>query len=209
MVGPRRNPARGKTGLPKIAAQRDFWEEERQAQRAGRQAKRAVCHGALPATSRRSVASLRANSRGIAAPVRALATSPTKKRDTRQVSLFLVGMVGLEPMTSCMSSMRSNQLSYTPATACISYHFPSPLVNQIRGRFRFFCPFGEFCRRRPAAAGRRPSPARRPQRRQKRQKRQPRPAKAGRAGRFFYSGGRIRLNTMPLMRMIAMHTGAM
>ena len=124
----------------------------------------------------------------------------------------LVGMVGLEPMTSCMSSMRSNQLSYTPATACISYHFPSPLVNQIRGRFRFFCPFGEFCRRRPAAAGRRPSPARRPQRRRKRQKRrkrQTRPAKAGRAGRFFYSGGRIRLNTMPLMRMIAMHTGAM
>ena len=57
MVGPRRNPTSGKTGLPKIAAQRDFWEEERQAQRAERQAKRAVCHGALPATSRRSVAS--------------------------------------------------------------------------------------------------------------------------------------------------------
>ena len=86
--------------------------------------------------------------------------SPRKsKRDRRtSVSFTLVGMVGLEPMTSCMSSMRSNQLSYTPATACISYHFPSPLVNQIRGRFRFFCPFGEFCRRRPAAAGRRPSP---------------------------------------------------
>ena len=62
-------------------------------------------------------------------------------------------MVGLEPMTSCMSSMRSNQLSYTPATACILYHFPSPLVNQIRGRFRFFCPFGEFCRRRPRRGG--------------------------------------------------------
>ncbi len=27
---------------------------------------------------------------------------------------FLVGTVGLEPMTSCMSSMRSNQLSYAP-----------------------------------------------------------------------------------------------
>lgn len=26
----------------------------------------------------------------------------------------LVGAVGLEPMTSCMSSMRSNQLSYVP-----------------------------------------------------------------------------------------------
>ena len=53
MIGSRRNPARGKTGLPKIAAKRDFWEEEWQARRAGRQAKRAVCHGALPATSRR------------------------------------------------------------------------------------------------------------------------------------------------------------
>ena len=88
MVGSRRNPARGKTGLPKIAAQRDFWEEERQAQRVERQAKRAVCHGALPATSRRSVASLRANSRGIAAPVRALATSPPVRKKR------YVGMVG-------------------------------------------------------------------------------------------------------------------
>ena len=34
-------------GLPKIAAKRDFWEEERQALRAGRQAQRAVCHGTL------------------------------------------------------------------------------------------------------------------------------------------------------------------
>ena len=34
-------------GLPKIAAKRDFWEEERQAQQARRQAQRAVCHGAL------------------------------------------------------------------------------------------------------------------------------------------------------------------
>ena len=32
---------------------RTFWEEERQAQRARRQAQRAVCHGALPATRRR------------------------------------------------------------------------------------------------------------------------------------------------------------
>ena len=29
---------------------------------------------------------------------------------------FLVGTVGIEPMTSCMSSMRSNQLSYASAT---------------------------------------------------------------------------------------------
>ena len=150
MVGHRRNPASGKTGLPKIAAQRDFWEEERQAQRAGRQAKRAVCHGALPATSRRSVASLRANSRGIAAPVRALATSHTKKRDTRQVSLFLVGMVGLEPMTSCMSSMRSNQLSYTPVTAFISYHFSMCFVKQKYGAFRIFSKSGQSRRKRYA-----------------------------------------------------------
>ena len=42
-------------------------------------------------------------------------------KDTRKGVLYapfacvlVVGMVGLEPMTSCMSSMRSNQLSYTP-----------------------------------------------------------------------------------------------
>ena len=46
------------TGLPKIAAKRDFWEEERQALQARRQTQRADCHGALPATSRRGVASL-------------------------------------------------------------------------------------------------------------------------------------------------------
>ena len=92
----------------------------------------------------------RANSRGIAAPVRALATSHTKKRDTRQVSLFLVGMVGLEPMTSCMSSMRSNQLSYTPVTAYISYHFSMPFVKQKYGAFRIFSKSGQSRRKRYA-----------------------------------------------------------
>ena len=33
--------------------------------------------------------------------------------------LFLVETVGIEPMTSCMSSMRSNQLSYASATCDI------------------------------------------------------------------------------------------
>ena len=33
-----------------------------------------------------------------------------------QSVLFLVETVGIEPMTSCMSSMRSNQLSYASAT---------------------------------------------------------------------------------------------
>lgn len=34
----------------------------------------------------------------------------------------MVGMVGLEPMTSCMSSMRSNQLSYTPENQIQLYY---------------------------------------------------------------------------------------
>ena len=38
-----------------------------------------------------------------------------KKRDAPYwcISLFVVEIIGLEPMTSCMSSKRSNQLSYT------------------------------------------------------------------------------------------------
>ena len=43
---------------------------------------------------------------------------------------FLVGTVRLELMTSCMSSMRSNQLSYAPVTAYIYYHFCAPFVNK-------------------------------------------------------------------------------
>ena len=38
-----------------------------------------------------------------------------KNRTVRIRSFLLVGTVGIEPMTSCMSSMRSNQLSYAPA----------------------------------------------------------------------------------------------
>ena len=62
----------------------------------------------------------------------------------------LVGMVGLEPMTSCMSSMRSNQLSYTPVTAYISYHFSMPFVKQKYGAFRIFSKSGQSRRKRYA-----------------------------------------------------------
>ena len=36
-----------------------------------------------------------------------------KKEQAQDLSFFLVEIVGLEPMTFCMSSKRSNQLSYT------------------------------------------------------------------------------------------------
>ena len=35
----------------------------------------------------------------------------------------MVETVGIEPMTSCMSSMRSNQLSYASVTRAIITHF--------------------------------------------------------------------------------------
>ena len=41
--------------------------------------------------------------------------------------IFLVGTVGFEPMTSCMSSMRSNRLSYAP----VYNHFN---ISKIRRR---------------------------------------------------------------------------
>ena len=39
-----------------------------------------------------------------------------QKRTANAVRFVLVETVGIEPMTSCMSSMRSNQLSYASAT---------------------------------------------------------------------------------------------
>ena len=66
----------------------------------------------------------------------------------------MVGMVGLEPMTSCMSSMRSNQLSYTPVTAYISYHFSMPFVKQKYGTLAIFLFIDRVCRAPLAAAGR-------------------------------------------------------
>ena len=53
-------------------------------------------------------------------------------------------------MTSCMSSMRSNQLSYTPVTAYISYHFSMCFVKQKYGAFRIFSKSGQSRRKRYA-----------------------------------------------------------
>lgn len=54
----------------------------------------------------------------------------------------MVGTVGLEPMTSCMSSMRSNQLSYAPE---LFYSTTAGKQSQV---YRAIFPGGKkFCRR--------------------------------------------------------------
>ena len=55
----------------------------------------------------------------------------------------MVGTDGIEPLTSCMSSMRSNQLSYAPGTIIlyhISSHFASGKNNKdIRNIEKILC----------------------------------------------------------------------
>ncbi len=52
--------------------------------------------------------------------------SPLKRKRTCDASPFsMVETVGIEPMTSCMSSMRSNQLSYASVTDDIIAHHKS------------------------------------------------------------------------------------
>ena len=58
----------------------------------------------------------------------------SKKDLLMQVLLLLVETVGIEPMTSCMSSMRSNQLSYASATDDIIAHLFS-FVNRFSESF--------------------------------------------------------------------------
>ena len=43
-------------------------------------------------------------------------STKNKTEPINRLCLFMVETVGIEPMTSCMSSMRSNQLSYASAT---------------------------------------------------------------------------------------------
>ena len=51
-----------------------------------------------------------------------LVTAKTKRDGFCHPFSFLVETTGIEPVTSCMSSKHSNQLSYASATTCIITH---------------------------------------------------------------------------------------
>ena len=73
---------------------------------------------------------LRATGANVAEPARPawrrgsirLATAKTKRDGFCHPFSFLVETTGIEPVTSCMSSKHSNQLSYASATTCIITH---------------------------------------------------------------------------------------
>ena len=73
----------------------------------------------------------------------------TKMKKSRTNVRDLVEMVGLEPMTSCMSSKRSNQLSYTSIGGTqLVYHTFS---KKARGFFIFFAFPKKFSLRMPVS----------------------------------------------------------
>ena len=67
-------------------------------------------------------------------------STKNKTEPINRLCLFMVETVGIEPMTSCMSSMRSNQLSYASATDGIIPHAEGFVKGFLKSFLRFFCP---------------------------------------------------------------------
>ncbi len=89
------------------------------------------------------------NRRGLRPRPFASLLSPSRKKPPFLGGFRLVGTVRLELMTSCMSSMRSNQLSYAPARLN-TIPFSGGFVNKKRAFSEFFKLF--LPRRRGGAA---------------------------------------------------------
>ena len=70
-----------------------------------------------------------------------------------QDGLFLVETIGIEPMTPCMSSMYSNQLSYASVQRRLLYHIRR---ENARPFFTFFKFFDFYCLNNVLSGGKAP-----------------------------------------------------
>ena len=98
----------------------------------------AIFHASPPVSKLPSLFGGNANQiRALRELFRSNRSSPKEKRTALPSVFLLVETIGIEPMTSCMSSMHSNQLSYASITLYIISHIERKINTFLQNNLFF------------------------------------------------------------------------